>query len=341
LHNGGTRVAGVILDDFLFHGPQERGEEVFEQELKKADTTMEDLDIPTNDKGKGPAQALTFSGLALETLKGTVDIDEEQRVYMIARIKDILKQATVLDPVLQSINGSFGWMCYVAYEGRCQRETFFKALRSGNRVHAITKPMRNQFKWWLTTLERKSYRPSKIWFRDEEQPYLTIHSDASGETGFGFCAAGLHVSGCWREALADAILNDMFVKELLPITIAVLLLSPLFKEFIFCPTMDNSGAVFRLNCGSCRNPIGLVLMKAMSATLAKTNNHLLADWNNREQLIARHADDLSKTMDKYAWKTYAPFKEPPWMFDLVIHDLKTDECVQTTMRIPGLGRTLP
>ena len=105
--------------------------------------------------------------------------------------------------------------------------------------------------------------------------------------------------------------------------------------------MDNSGAVFRLNCGSCRNPIGLVLMKAMSEALSKSNNHLIADWNNREQTIAQHADDLSKTLDEFAWKTYAPLTKPPWMFDIVVHDMKTGECDQAVVRIPGLGRVLP
>ena len=115
---------------------------------------------------------------------------------MITRIRDILEHDTVPDSVLQSINGNFGWMCYVTYEGRCQRETFFKTIRSGRKVHAITKPMWNQLKWWLRTLENRTYKLSRIWFRDEHQPYITIHSDASGDTGFGFCAAGLHVSGC-------------------------------------------------------------------------------------------------------------------------------------------------
>ena len=225
--------------------------------------------------------------------RGTVDIDDEQRVYMIARIEDILSQDQVSDATLQSVNGSFGWYCYVVYAGRCRRDTFFKAVRSGGKSHAISRPMRAQFKWWLTTLREKRYRPSKIWFRDEHQPFSTIHTDAAGDEGFGFCAAGLHVSGMWRKSLAPYIVNDMFVKELLPITIAVLLLSPMFTQHIFCPTVDNSGVVFRLNCGSCKNPIGLILMKVMSQALARQDNHILADWNNREQMMARHLVKLS------------------------------------------------
>ena len=141
--------------------------------------------------------------------------------------------------------------------------------------------------------------------------------------------------------MAPAIVNDMFVKELLPITVAVLLLSPVFQEYIFCPTVDNSGVVFRINCGSCRNPIGLQLFKVISNTLARSDNHILADWNNREQMIVRHADDLSKTIDQYVWKKNTPSTKSPWVFDLVIHELATDKCVQTTIHIPGLGRALP
>ena len=270
-----------------------------------------------------------------------MDIDDEQRVYMIARIEDILEQSHVSDATLQSVNGSFGWYCYVVYEGRCRRDTFFKAVRSGAKNHAITKPMRAQFKWWLSTLREKRYLPSRIWFRDEQQPFSTIHSDAAGEEGFGFCAAGLHVSGSWRQSLAPFIRNDMFVKELLPIAIAVLLLSPLFKHHIFCPAVDKSGVVFRINCGSCKNPLGLILMKVMSRALAMQDNHILADWNNREQMMAQHADHLSKIIGTRAWLHDSPMQEPPWVFDLVIHELATDRCVQTSIRIPGLSRGLP
>ena len=187
----------------------------------------------------------------------------------------------------------------------------------------------------------KRYTSSKIWFRDEQQPYVPIHTDASGETGFGFCTTGLHVSGCWRKALASVIVNDMFIKELLPVTIAVLLLSPVFDDHIFCPAMDNSGAVFRLKCGSCKNPLGLMLMKVTSTALAISGNHLLADWNNCDQMMTQHADDLSKTIDMYGWSTYAADVSPPWIFDLVIHELTSDKCVQTSIRIPGLSSELP
>ena len=81
LHNEGARVAGVILDDFLFHGDRERGKEIFRQELEKTEEIFAKLGVPTNEKGHPPDTRLTFAGLALDTVAGTVDIDEEQRLY--------------------------------------------------------------------------------------------------------------------------------------------------------------------------------------------------------------------------------------------------------------------
>ena len=82
-------------------------------------------------------------------------------------------------------------------------------------------------------------------------------------------------------------------------------------------------------------------MQVTATALAKTDNHLLADWNNRDQLMAQHADDLSKTIiDQYGWEKYAPETSPPWIFDLVVHELASDKCVQTSIRIPGLGNAM-
>ena len=54
VHNEGARVVRVILDDFLFHGPKERGIARFKQELEKAEAIFADLKVPTNDKGIPP-----------------------------------------------------------------------------------------------------------------------------------------------------------------------------------------------------------------------------------------------------------------------------------------------
>ena len=57
--------------------------------------------------------------------------------------------------------------------------------------------------------------------------------------------------------------------------------------------------------------------------------------------MAQHADDLSKVVGSQAWNLHAPKPTPPWVFDLVIHELASDRCVETSIRIPGLSNSLP
>ena len=187
----------------------------------------------------------------------------------------------------------------------------------------------------------KDYRPSAIWFRNEHQDSTLVQSDASGDAGFGFCAAGLHVTGRWSPSIHEFLRNDMFVKETLPPTIAVLLLYRHLHNNIFCTACDNSGVVFRLNCGSCRNPVGRKLIEASADALASTNSHMLADWNNREQPQAVHADVLSKILSESEWQQFQNPNQPAWTFNLFIHHIQSNKTISAILRIPRLANSLP
>ena len=205
----------------------------------------------------------------------------------------------------------------------------------------MTKHLRRQLTWWLETLRTKNFTPSKIWFRDEHQPSVFVQSDASGDSGFGFCAAGLHVTGMWRKDLEEAIDNDMFTKELLPVAIAILLLADHFHGHVFGLGGDNSGSTSRLNCGSCRCPLGHRLIRNMHDKLFETDCHMLADWNNREQPHALHADDLSKVLTPLQWSQHYPDTSPAWVFDLIIHHRGSGQVRSAAMRIPRIGEVIP
>ena len=128
---------------------------------------------------------------------------------------------------------------------------------------------------------------------------------------------------------------------MLPPTVATMLLHQILQEHIFCTACDNSGDVFRLNCGSCRNPVGRKLIQTMSDALAKVKGHSLADWNNREQSRAKHADDLSKTLTEEEWHQIQHEDLPAWMFNLYIHHIKSNTCVAADIRIPRIAEVLP
>ena len=149
------------------------------------------------------------------------------------------------------------------------------------------------------------------------------------------------MTGRWSPSIDSFIRNDIFVKETIPQTISALLLHKILIEYIFCAAIDNSGVVFRLNYGSCRNPLGRVLIRTIMDSLSISNNYLLADWNNREQTRAKHADVLSKILTANEWLPLQPQNQPAWIFNLFIHHINSNQCISADIRIPRLSEALP
>ena len=341
LHNECIRVAGVLIDDFLFHSPASEGPESMQAQLRQADSIMKKLGVPPNNKGQGPSTSVVFSGIRVDSVAGHFSVDEEQREYVIQRLSDILKESHCATKDLESVNGSLGWLCFVIHHGRCRRDVIQKASNSKEKSIPVSKPLKRQLQWWLEILTNKAFRPSPIWFRDEVQRSLKIQSDASGDQGFGFCAAGFHVTGCWRPSLAPIIQHDMFVKELIPVTIAILLLHTVLPNHIFGPALDNAGATCRINCGSCRSPLGRRLLTAIADALWASDSDILADWNSRDHPLAQHADILSKILSEQQWAKEQNSANPPWIFDLIIQGGSPRQTMQTSIRIPRLAESLP
>ena len=341
LHKECIRVAGVLIDDFLFHSPAAEGPEALAAQLELTDEIMKKLGVPANDKGQGPSTTVVFSGIKIDSVAGTFSVEEEQREYVMQRLSDILSQDHCSRKDLESINGSLGWLCFVIHHGRCRRDVIQRACTADEDKTPISRPLRKQLRWWLEVLENRAFRPSQIWFRNEIQRSLRIQSDASGEQGFGFCAAGFHVTGCWRKSLADLIEHDMLVKELIPVTIAILLFHKVLPCHIFAPALDNAGGTFRLNCGSCKSPLGRRLLTIIADALWVSDSDIIAGWNSRDLPLAQHADDLSKILTALQWKDIQDSQEPPWIFDLIIQSTSPYKTIHTTIRLPRLAESLP
>lgn len=141
------------------------------------------LGLPPNDKGQDPSTRVVFSGITIDTVEGVMDVDEDS-AYVTQRLLDILEVDHCDVKTLQSINGSLGWLGFVIHHGRCRRDVIQEACNSTLPSVPVSRQLRKQLTWWLDILERKAYRPSPIWFRNEVQKSLLIQSDASGDHGF-------------------------------------------------------------------------------------------------------------------------------------------------------------
>ena len=110
-----------------FHGPAKDGATALQAQLDEADKIMKKLGLPPNDKGQSPSTRVVFSGITIDTVEGMLDIDEEQRTYVLQRLQDIAENQHCDIKTLESVNGSLGWLCFVIHHGRCRRDMFQKA----------------------------------------------------------------------------------------------------------------------------------------------------------------------------------------------------------------------
>ena len=88
----------------------------------------------------------------------------------------------------------------------------------------------------------------------------------------------------------------MFVKELIPVTIAILLFHTVLPRHIFGPALANADLTSRINCGSCKSPLGRRLLLVIADALWVSDSDIISDWNGRERPLAQHADTLSKIL---------------------------------------------
>ena len=337
-HNGCT-VAGLIIDDILMRSPAADGRLAADRRYERAKRIMRDLGLDPNEKGVPPCHDLVFTGLRLRTPDMSVSITEEHRKYAIARIKFFLGKQFISTKDLQSLAGTLSWLCYVLPEGRPRRDAFYAAIRSatGHMVR-LTSAITKQLRWWLARLQSRLFSTSRAWPRKANPKALLMRTDASGDHGFGICVSNLHIFGSWRDSLAPAIKHDMLFKEALPFAITTALLAPVFEDFIFAVSSDNAGMVFRVNAGSSRNPLVQRLLRLVARQVQRHHIVALADWNDREQDDAKHADDLSKTFTQSVWRRMAvgADKHKSWLFDLVVHDIVSGKAFAAVFRIPSM-----
>ena len=87
--------------------------------------------------------------------------------------------------------------------------------------------------------------------------------------------------------------------------------------------------------GSVRCPLTRRLFKFLRYALDKTNSWCVADWNDRNQTDAQHADYISKVFNPADWASWSR-NLPSWKFTCILHDLETNDCFSFVLRIPNL-----
>ena len=163
---------------------------------------------------------------------------------------------------------------------------------------------------------------------------MLLHSDASGEDGWGGCIGNLHFAGPWPAELADA---SMLFKELLPVTLILAMVSPALAETVFGVAIDNTGAAFSVNRMSCRDKLSSRLLQQLASDLDVRGHTALATHIRRHR--NQHADDLSHALFPGMWtkierhQRSRSVKSKNWAFPFVVQCLSTGACFTGLFRM--------
>lgn len=334
-------MVGCYIDDLLFAGSSEQE---CRQALDTAIAIMARLGIPANEKTvlpKSPRQGIVFLGIHIRTEDMRFTVAEDTRAYAIDRIVSILQRKASTKGELASVAGVLTWVSFVFLPGRSRRQHIYDASGLGasgkkSDIVPVVGPLQRQLRWWKGVLDKKKFVGSRVWDGNESPKTVLLHSDASGEDGWGACVSNLHVAGPWPEELADA---SMLFKELLPVVLVLSLLAPVLAESVFGVAVDNTGAAFAVNRLSCKDRLSSRLLQQLSSVLSAAGHTALASHIRRHR--NQHADDLSHALFKGQWQriVHAQLPQPSrkqqgsWFFPFVMQCLETGSCFTGVFRM--------
>ena len=339
----GIRVIGCFLDDILIG---DDSKQKCKEALKKAMQIMEKLGIPSNEKTVGPrspSEGIVFLGVYIQTNEMRFSISEEHRAYAIDRIESVLEERKATKGDLASIAGVLTWISFVFTPGRSRRQPIYEAARLGSSgkktdIVEVKGELQRLLKWWHSTLTAADFVGTRVWDSQHSPDTILLHTDASGEDGWGGCIGYMHFVGPWPDELIDA---SMLFKEMIPVMIIIAILASAVAETVFGVAVDNTGVAFAVNKLCCRDTRTLRLIQQLATDLDTYGHTALGAHVRRERNT--HADELSHALFPAMWKriiehqsmtrTSTRFKEGYWIFPFVAHCMKTQKCFSACFRI--------
>ena len=300
--------------------------------------------LPANEKTvlpKSPNEGIVSLGVHIRTEDMRFTISEEHRSCAMDRVSTVLEQGTATKGDLASIAGVLNWISFVFIPGRPRRQIIYDAARLGTAgkkkdVVELKGALMRQLQWWRNALKSSNFVGSRIWDARASPNTMLINSDASGEDGWGACAAGFHFVGPWPKELQE---EHMLFKEIVPVTILIALLAKILPETVFGVAVDNTGVAFAVNKLSCKDRITLRMLQQITSDLDKGGHTVLGAHIRRHR--NEHTDAMSHALLKFMWdritKGFEHGKRVQeggyWIFPFVAQKLSTGECVSGNFRM--------
>ena len=315
------------LDDYLLLGPP--SSMTCGQALRVSLDLCEALGVPIAEhKLEGPAPSLSFLGIQIDTIQGTLALPTDKLVRLRALITSWRPRKCCKKRELLSLIGQLQHACRVVRSGRTflQRMIDLSAVpRELDHWVRLNSAFHSDLQWWHLFLE--DWNGTALCSSVVQQPPAgTITSDASGRWGCGaFTEEGEWFQFCWPASWADVHIT---AKELLPIVVACAVWGHKWRGATVRCLCDNAAVVAIVRSGTSKDSLVMHLMRCLffftaSHQLLLLPHHLPGRENTAADHLSRDALPLFLQIVPQAEEHPTPLSEelmaalvtqrPDWM----------------------------
>ena len=248
IHCQGVRWLLHYLDDFLLFGAP--GSLEIEHAIAVASRVFSSAGIPVaTHKTEGPATAVTFLGILVDTVKFQLRLPPEKIDRLRALVQSWHRKQSCTRKELESFVGHLAHAATVIRPGRIFLRQLFSLMSRVSKPHhfiRLNASVRADLQWWSHFLQ--------LWngssFFPHPMPSTHVYSDASGLYGCG-------AFECWFKVQWPSQWTDVAIaqKELVPVVIAAAVWGCQWRGSHVCFHSDNVAVVSVVNKRSAKDEV--------------------------------------------------------------------------------------
>ncbi|XP_062597918.1 uncharacterized protein LOC134259342 [Saccostrea cucullata] len=282
------------LDDFLF----------FEE-------LCLDLGIPLAfEKTEGPSTRLSFLGLGIDTISGTIFVPDDKVRELLAKINGILNSKKVTLKEMQSLAGALAFVVKALPAGRAFCSRLYGSMAGVKKSFhfiRITAEIKLDLLMWvqfLTDFNGRTQFPSLVWQEDDS---LHFYSDSSSSHGCGVVFGKHWCSLHWPHGWPEECYRDITFLELVPIVLGVMIWAESLRNKKLLLHIDNLSLVYIINNKSSKNKRIMILVRMLVLQTLKFNVQIKA------QHIPGVKNEIADAISRFQWTRFrqlAPWADP-------------------------------